>query len=1033
MNCKNKIFFNKTAFLSLFSFRQWGTFVMSTEANDLIQALMKRAKAHRLLNIVQSLTIALVLVFSSQSALAQGWEATFGGDKEDYGTAILQTIDEGYVAVGYSESFGSDNDFDIYLVRTDVDGTPLWERIYDEGYIERAYDIILLDDGDLLILGDINEANGNVAGTPSEVYLLRVDPLGNFVSSIRFENDGFFQSGREIIRTSDGGYAIIGASANPVLDQSDILVIKLDANAEEEWRRIYGTPYSDVGQGIVEVNGGYAFAANVKNGGNFPDNDVAIYRIDAAGNQIAARFYGDGQENNEDVNDLIKTQDGNLLLVGSSNNFNNTYIIKSDLNGDTLWTRKLEVSLFGEELYGVTELEDGSIVATGYSELNESTPEILLLKMSPTGDLVWQRNLSEEFSDWRFGVDVVETVDKGFIIAGYNSLSQGFINDLSIIRVDGEGNYFTNLLQGKVFWSQDGCNPFQDGDTPLKDWLVAVEGDNGRFIGTTDEQGHYRIPVDIGEYTVRLLPKNDAWNICSPASFPVSFTASYDSLVYNFPVRSIPDACPVLSVETGVGPLQACTQVDYLVEYCNDGSATATDAYVEIFLDDELTYVTASVDTSLETSNSIIVRLGDLAPLTCGSFTITVDVACGDVQELQSVIVSANIYPNGYCGPIDPNWDMSSIQVTGRCEDNNIIFTAKNVGTGPTSERLGFVIVEDQVLFLEGQDDTGVDILNPGEEMEVPIGGIQPNQMGSTYRFIVEQTQGHPGNNYPTVVVEGCTLDGEEEYTTGQVTQFPENDQDPYVDINVQEILSTLGTANILIGHPKGYQDSIITSNTDIEYTVLFANTESDTLNRLVIRDTLPEALDLATLAVGPASHPYTFEIYNSGVLKITFDDLNLIPADSSGSETDSRGYVKFTLSQKPNLPIGTVIENRAAVYFDYIAPDITNSIRYSLACEDFLVEGCLAVELTEPPVKKGLNIRVQPNPFHSSAIITIDDCECNQLEIVIRDAAGRQLRREKFNGSSFTLQRNNLPAGLYFLEIYTDKQILQTGKLLVQ
>jgi hypothetical protein len=1028
MRYKSTIFFNKTTFLSLFSFQQWGTFVMSTEANDLIQALMKRAKAHRLLNIVQSFAIALLLVLSGQSALAQGWEATFGGDNEDYGTAILQMIDEGYVAVGYSESFGSDNDFDIYLVRTDVDGTPLWERIYDEGYIEHAYDIILLDDGDLLILGDINEANGSAAGTPSEVYLLRVNPLGEVRSSIRFENNGFFQSGREIIRTNDGGYAIIGSSANPAMDQSDILMIKLDANAEEQWRRIYGTPYPDAGQGIVEINGGYAIAANVKNGGNFPDNDVAIYRLDAAGNQIAARFYGDGQENNEDVNDLIKTQDGNLLLVGSSNNFNNTYIIKSDLNGDTLWTRELEVSLFGEELYGVTELEDGSIVATGYSELNESTPEILLLKMSPTGELVWQRNLSEEFSDWRFGLDVVETIDKGFIIAGHNSLSQGFINDLSIIRVDGEGNYFTNLIQGKVFWSQDGCNPFEDGDTPLKDWLVEVDGNNGRFIGTTDEQGHYRIPVDIGNYTVSLLPKNNAWNICSPASFPVSFTASYDSLVYNFPVRSIPDACPVLSVETGVGPLQACTQVDYLVEYCNDGSATAADVYVEIFLDEELTYVTASVDTSLETSNSIIVRLGDLAPLTCGSFTITVDVACEDVENLQSVIVSTNIYPNEYCGPIDPNWDMSSIEVTGRCEGSDIIFTARNVGDAPTDGTQNFVIIEDQLLFRDGTVPT----LDPDEEE--PIGDpIPASMLGATYRLIVEQVEGHPGNNYPTVVVEGCTLEGEGGYTTGQVTQFPENDQDPYVDIDVQEILNTFGTANLLIGHPKGYQDSIITTNTDIEYTVLFANTESDTLNRLVIRDTLPEELDLATLAAGPASHPYTFEIYNSGVLKITFNDLNLLPADGSGSEIDSRGYVKFTLSQKPNLPLGTVIENRAAVYFDYVAPDITNSIRYSLACEDFLVEGCLAVELTEPPVREGLNIRVQPNPFHSSAIITIDDCECNQLEMVLRDVAGREMRREKFNGTSFTLQRDNLPAGLYFLEIYTDKQILQTGKLLVQ
>lgn len=1030
MSCKDRFFFNNWIFLSLFSHWQSFTFVMSTEANDLTKALMKRAKAHLLIRLVQSLTIALVLILSGQEALAQGWEATFGGASEEFGTAVLQTIDEGFVAAGYSESFGSDGDFDIYLVRTDVDGTLIWEKTYDEGYIERAFDIIQLEGGDLLIVGEINEADGTIPGEPSQVYLLRVDPLGNFKASYRFDNEGFDQTGRKIIRTSDGGYAVVGESINPENQQSDILVLKLDANVEEEWRRIHGTPFRDDGRGIVELeDGGYSIVANVKNGGNFPDNDVAIYRLDAAGNQIASHFYGDGLENNEDVNDVVKTQDGNLLLVGSYDNFKNVYIIKSDFNGDTLWTRKLNVSASDEELRGVTELEDGSIVATGYSELNESTPEVLLLKMSANGDLIWQRNLSEEFSDWRFGEDVVETVNGGFIISGRNSLSNGFINDLSIISVDSEGNYFTNLMQGKVFWSQDGCNPLEDGDILLSDWLVQIEGEGTRFIGSTDENGCYSIPVDVGDYTVTILPRNEAWDICSPASFPVTFTASYDTLVYNFPVRSIPNACPLLNIETGVEPLQPCSQVDYLIEYCNDGSAVAEDAYVEIFLDEELTYVSASVDTSLETSNSIIVQLGDLAPLACGSFTITVDVACVDVEDLQSVIVTTSIYPNEYCGPIDPDWNTSSLEVTGRCEDNNIIFTARNVGDAPTDGTQSFVIVEDQVMFLTND----VPVLDPDEELPITA-PIPANEMGSTYRLIVEQVNGHPGNNYPTVVVEGCTLDGEENYTTGQVTQFPENDQDPYVDINVQEILSTLGTANVLIGHPNGYQDSIITNNTDIEYTVLFANTESDTLNRLVIRDTLPEGLNLASLVAGPASHPYTFELYNSGVLKITFNDLNLLPADGSGSETDSRGYVKFTLSQKPNLPLGTVIENRAAVYFDYVAPDITNSIRHVLNCEDFLMEGCLEiVDLEDLPGNERVNIRVQPNPFNTSATIIIDDCECSQLEMIIRDAAGREVRREQFSGTSFELQRNNLPAGLYFLEIYTEKQIVQTGKLLVQ
>jgi uncharacterized repeat protein (TIGR01451 family) len=1021
-------FTNKWQKMSLFSLVQTPTFVMSTEATDLIQALMKRAMAHRTTKIWQSFTLAFMFVCSFSTGLvAQGWEVTFGGNSEDFGFSILQTIDEGFVAAGYSESFGSDGDFDIYLVRTDVDGTLVWQYTYDEGYIEQANDIIQLPDGSFLVIGKANDVDGTAAGTPSQVYLMRINARGGLVWSRRYGNNGLAQSGRKIIRTTDGGYMVIGSTQRTVGGDNDILLLKLDSNADEVWREVYGTPYTDAGQGIVEVPGGYVFAANVKDGQS-SDNDVAIYRVNNTGGLVSLNVYGDLSDN-EDVSDLIKTQDGNVLLVGSSDNFNNAYIIKSDFNGDTLWTREITVGPFGNELKAVIEQEDGSIVATGLTARNTSTLSILLLKMTADGDVIWQRSLGEEFSDNRFGEGIAQAADGGLVITGYSSQSgQVFINDLTIVKVDGEGNYFTNVLRGKVFWSQNGCNPFEAGDLLLANWLVQVEGEGTRFIGTTDANGNYLIPVDIGSYTVTLLPKNDAWDVCSPASLPVDFTTAYDTLVYNFPVRSAATSCANLNVEASTGILTSCSTVQYLFEYCNDGSATASDAYVEIILDDELTFLSASVDTSLETANSIIVRLGDLAPLTCGSFTITVQVACDGIQNLQAVTVDTRIYPVAYCAEPDPNWDRSSIEVTGRCVGNEVIFTAKNAGDAPSDGTQSYVIVEDVLLFIQDV----VPPLGPGQE--VPLGNpIPANEMGSTYRLIVEQAEGHPGNNYPTVAVEGCHQTDNENYTTGSVTQFPENDQDPYIDIDVQEIFNTSGTANLLIGHPKGYLDSIITANTDIEYTVLFANTGSDTLNRLVIRDTLPAALDFGSLAIGPASHPYDFELYNGGILKITFNDLNLVPIDGGTSEADSRGFVKFSLSQKPNLPLGTIFENSAAVYFDYIAPEVTNTVRHVLDCENFLTNGCLTVEVQEPPVSAGINIRVQPNPFHSAAIFTIDGCECQRVEMIVRDALGRQVRREQFAGPTFTFQRNELVPALYFFEIYNGNQIVQAGKLLVQ
>ncbi|MEZ4984582.1 MAG: hypothetical protein R2795_06050 [Saprospiraceae bacterium] len=1005
---------------------------MSTETNDLIQTLMKRAKAHSWKNVCRGLAVIALLLATAYSISAQGWEVSFGGNNEDFGFAVAQTIDEGYLVAGYSESFGSDNDFDIYLVRTDVDGTLLWERTFDEGYIEQANDILPLEDGSFLILGNANDPTGTPQGTPSQIYLIKVSQRGTLLWSKRFENNGFAQSGKQIIPVAGGGYAIIGSTAPASGNSDDILLMRLDAEANELWREVYGTPYTDAGKGLAEVPGGFVFAANVK-GDQSPDNDIAIYRVNESGGLVSLKVYGDTSDN-EDVNDLVKTQDGNLVLAGSANNFNYGYIIKSDFNGDTLWTRTISAGPFDNELRAVTELPDGSIVATGLSSLTESTPGILVVKLSADGDLIWVRGLGEEFADLRYGEDIIHTIDGGLVVAGYSSQAgQVFINDLTLVRVDGEGNYFTNMIRGKVFWSLDGCNPYETGDIPLSNWVVEVAGEDQRFLGTTDADGNYSIPVDIGSYTVRILPRNDAWDVCSPVSFPVDFTADYDTLVYNFPVRSMGDGCPLLSVDMTAEPLTVCEQAQYTIYYANEGSALAEDAYVEIVLDDELTFLNASVDTSLETTHSIIIRLGDLAPLANGSFTLTVMVGCEGIQDLQAATVSANIYPAVFCAEPDPDWNMSGISISGRCENEQIIFTARNTGSAPTDGTQGFVIVEDVILFLEGEDNT-IPTLNPGESVDIPTsGGIQPNEMGATYRMIAEQVQGHPGNSYLTVAVEGCTTGGAETYTTGVVAQFPENDQDPYVDIDVQEIFSTTGLANIMIGHPRGYLDSIITTNTDLEYTVLFANTGSDTLNRLVIRDTLPAELDLSTLVVGAASHPYDYEIYNGGILKITFNDLSLVPTNGGTEEGENRGFVKYTLSQKHNLALGTVISNRAAVYFDYLAPQVTNEVRHVLACDNFLTEGCLTVDVDEPIAGTELKIKVLPNPFGTAAVFDIQGCACEKVEMIVRDMLGREVRRETFHGTPFTFYRQNLSSALYFFELRYNQQVIQTGKIIAQ
>ena len=47
------------------------------------------------------------------------WTKTFGGSGGDGGNSVRQTSDGGFIIVGASNSFGTDNN-DIWLIKTDV-------------------------------------------------------------------------------------------------------------------------------------------------------------------------------------------------------------------------------------------------------------------------------------------------------------------------------------------------------------------------------------------------------------------------------------------------------------------------------------------------------------------------------------------------------------------------------------------------------------------------------------------------------------------------------------------------------------------------------------------------------------------------------------------------------------------------------------------------------------------------------------------------------------------------------------------------
>lgn len=121
--------------------------------------------------------------------------------------------------------------------------------------------------------------------------------------------------------------------------------------------------------------------------------------------------------------------------------------------------------------------------------------------------------------------------------------------------------------------------------------------------------------------------------------------------------------------------------------------------------------------------------------------------------------------------------------------------------------------------------------------------------------------------------------------------------------------------------YPAGYTD---TSVHWLTYTINFQNTGNAPAEHVYLMDTLDSNLDESTIQLLTYSHDNYTQVLPGGIVKFNFPNINL--PDSTSNEPQSHGYVRYKIKLKDNLPIGTVIENTAHIYFDFNPAIVTNT-----------------------------------------------------------------------------------------------------------
>lgn len=549
-------------------------------------------------------------------------------------------------------------------------------------------------------------------------------------------------------------------------------------------------------------------------------------------------------------------------------------------------------------------------------------------------------------------------------------------------------------------------------ESVVQNAILSISDGNNTIYRLSNSSGYYTGELDTGNYSIDIIPPNPYFSACNVPQV-VSIDSINDKDTIDWALQNT-DYCPFMTATLAAPFLRATGGGSaYTVNYCNSGTAPSYDTYVEVTIDSSLTVLGASLAISSQLGNVYTFDLDTVNVGECGSFTIAV-IADSSLQPGQTLCSEVHIYPDSLCNNV---WAGPIIQASGMCETDTVRFELKNIGNNMLVPH-NYIVIEDNIIM-----DTDTFTLGSNGILIVDV----PTQPGKTYRIEAEQAVNFPpvlGPHIAHANVIGCQPGGSPVW--GTALNYYNGNPAPWIDIDCQALIAAYDP-NDKTPQPLGYDvQHYITNETPLSYKVRFQNTGNDTAFNVVILDTISTHLDLTTLQMKAASHNYTWELVTGNALKVSFPNIKLV--DSLTNEPLSHGFFTYEINPKPNLPLGTRIENTAAIYFDYNPPIFTNTTFHTIG-EDFIT--LVSVDYIH---EEHIGVKAYPNPFDQMTTIEVEGEEYETLELIVTDIAGRVVKnQEVYNNNKIQVYRNNLVQGIYIYQLKGDRNLICTGKLIVK
>ena len=322
------------------------------------------------------------LLIKTDSSGNEEWNQAYGGGDQDVGYSVQQTNDGGFIITGVTYSFGSGSG-DVWLIKTDYLGTREWDQTFGSSTDDGGSSVKQTLDNGFIVVGKTQSTDSGAY----DVWLIKTDSQGNEEWNQTFggsNND----KGNSVQVTPDGGYIIGGSTNSYGSGDSDAWLIKTDSQGNEEWNQAFGGSDQDIGNSVDYcMDGGFVLTGFTRSHGSGTDADVLLVKTDSEGNGDWSKYWG-GIEGDIGY-DVKQTSDGGFILTGFTRSFGSVngdiYLIKLDSDGNEVWDN----TFGGNEAdsgYSVQQTDDGYYIIAGYTySFGEGESDVWLISATSLG------------------------------------------------------------------------------------------------------------------------------------------------------------------------------------------------------------------------------------------------------------------------------------------------------------------------------------------------------------------------------------------------------------------------------------------------------------------------------------------------------------------------------------------------------------------------------------------------------------------------------------------------------------------------